>query len=46
MNRITDVTRQDIIDIIKDGFWVSLGEPEYDYETGQYVDGYDDRIPI
>ena len=46
MNRITDVTRQDIIDIIRDGIWISLDEPEYDRETGQIIDGYSVRMPI
>jgi hypothetical protein len=30
MNRITEVTRRDILDIIKDGFVVSLDEPAKD----------------
>lgn len=46
MNRITDVTRQDIIDIIRDGIWISLEEPEYDREIGQVIDGYSVRMPI
>lgn len=46
MNRITDVTRQDIIDIIKDGIWISFDKPEYDGESGKYIDGYTVRIPI
>ena len=46
MNRITDVTRQDIIDIIKDGIWIPFDKPEYDGESGQYIDGYCVRIPI
>lgn len=46
MNRITDVTRQDIIDIIRDGIWISLDKPEYDRETGQIIDGYSVRMPI
>lgn len=40
MNRITDVTRQDLIDIIESGIWVSLKEPEFDRESGEYIDGY------
>ena len=44
MNRITDVTRQDIIDIIRDGIWISLEEPEYDRESGQVVDGIHLRV--
>lgn len=46
MNRITDVTRQDIIDIIRDGIWISFDEPQYDGESGEFVDGYNIRIPI
>ena len=46
MNRITDVTRQDIIDIIRDGIWISLDTPEYDRESGQVIDGYSVRMPI
>lgn len=46
MNRITDVTRQDIIDIIRDGIWISLEEPEIDRESGQVIDGYSVRMPI
>lgn len=37
MNRITDITRQDIEDIIKDGFVEAFDEPVYDGETGEYV---------
>lgn len=46
MKRITDVTRQDIIDIIRDGIWISYDEPHYDYEKGDYVDGYKAIIPV
>ena len=46
MKRITDVTRQDIIDIIRDGIWISYDEPYYDYEKGDYVDGYKEIIPV
>ena len=37
MNRITDITRQDILDIIKDGFIEEFDEPVYDGETGEYI---------
>ena len=30
MDKISDVTRQDIIDIIRNGFVVSFDEPQYD----------------
>ena len=46
MNRITDVTRQDIIDIIKDGIWIPFDKPRFDGESGQYIDGYTVKIPI
>lgn len=46
MNRITDVTRQDIIDIIRDGIWFSFDEPQYNGETGEYEDGYLVKMPI
>ena len=37
MNKISDITRQDIQDIIKDGFVEVFDEPVYDGETGEYV---------
>lgn len=37
MKKITEVTRQDILDIIKDGFEVELNEPVLDKETGRVV---------
>ena len=46
MKRITDVTRQDIIDIIKDGIWMSFDQPQYDSEKGGFIDGYNVNIPI
>lgn len=46
MNHITDVTRQDIIDIIRDGIWVSFNAPQFDAESGKLVDGYSIRIPV
>lgn len=46
MNQITDVTRQDIIDIIKYGIWIPFDTPQFDGESGQYVDGYPVRMPI
>lgn len=46
MKRITDVTRQDIIDIIKDGIWIPFDEPKYDGESGKYLDGYTVQMPI
>lgn len=45
MDRITDVTRQEIFDIIKDGFYISYEIPQYNHETGKYEDGYPVRIP-
>ena len=37
MNKISDITRQDILDIIKDGVVEELDEPVYDGDTGEYV---------
>ena len=37
MKKITEVTRQDILDIIKDGFILPFEEPVYDGETGEYL---------
>ena len=37
MNKISDITRQDIQDIIKDGFVEVFDEPVYDGEAGEYV---------
>ena len=37
MNKISDITRQDILDIIKDGFVEEYDEPVYDGETGEYI---------
>lgn len=37
MNKISDITRQDILDIIKDGFVEEYDEPVYDSETGDYI---------
>ena len=30
MDKISDVTRQDIIDVIRNGFVVSIDEPQYE----------------
>lgn len=37
MNKISDITRQDILDIIRDGFVEEFDEPVYDSEAGDYV---------
>jgi len=37
LNRISDITRQDLLDIIKDGFVEEFDEPIYDSEVGEYV---------
>ncbi len=37
MNKISDITRQDILDIIKDGFVETYDEPVYNSETGEYI---------
>lgn len=45
-HRITDVTRQDILDIIRDGIWIPYEEPRLDWESGKNVDGYYITIPV
>lgn len=42
MNKISDITRQDIFDIIKDGFIHVFDKPEYDGDSGQFV--YENKI--
>ena len=37
MNKISDITRQDILDIIRDGFIEELDEPVYNDEIGEYT---------
>lgn len=46
MDKITDVTRQDILDVIRDGFEVLYDEPQYDGFEGEYVTGYDVKMPF
>lgn len=45
MKYLTDVTRQDIYDVIKNGFYVGYDEPVKDWETGEYVGGYNFFMP-
>lgn len=45
MNRITDVTRQDIIDIIRDGIWIPFDPPQIDRASGEMINGYTVRVP-
>lgn len=45
MNKISEITRQDILDIIKDGFTVALDEEEYDREAGKYVTEHIVKMP-
>lgn len=37
MNKISDITRQDILDIIKDGFVEFFNEPVYDVDASKYI---------
>lgn len=37
MKKITEVTRQDILDIVRDGFEIKFENPVFDSETGQYL---------
>lgn len=46
MNNISEITRQDILDIIKDGFIVHLDEPAYDSNVGDYIMEYPVKIPF
>lgn len=46
MSKISDITRQDILDIIKDGFVVSLDEPTYDSDCGDYITEYTVKTPF
>lgn len=45
MNKISDITRQDILDIIRDGFVEVLDEPVYDSEIGEYTTEYRIHMP-
>ena len=45
MNKISDITRQDILDIIKDGFVEVLDQPVYDGEIGEYTTEYRIHMP-
>ena len=44
MDKISDVTRQDIIDVIRNGFVVSFDEPQYDSISGNYIISYRAKI--
>lgn len=46
MNNISEITRQDILDIIKGGFMVYLDEPTYDSNAGDYITEYPVIIPF
>ena len=37
MDKISEITRRDIVDIIKNGFSVELDEEEYDSSSGEYM---------
>lgn len=45
MDKISDVTRQDIIDVIRNGFVVFLDELQYDSISGDYVTRYTAKMP-
>lgn len=44
MDKISYVTRQDIIDVIHNGFVVSFDEPQYDSISGNYIVSYRAKI--
>ena len=46
MNNISEITRQDILDIIKNGFVVHLDEPTYSSDAGAYITEYAVKIPF
>lgn len=46
MNKLTEVTRRDLIDIIKSGFVIHLDEPYKDHKTGEYIYEEEIWIPI
>ena len=45
MDKISDVTRQDIIDVIRNGFEVFLDELQYDSISSNYVTHYTAKMP-
>ena len=45
MDNISEITRQEILDVIKDGVVVSLSQPTYDNDVGGYVTERRVRIP-
>ena len=46
MNKITSITRQDIIDIIREGIWIKYDSPKLNSATGEFEDGCTIRMPI
>ena len=44
IDKISYVTRQDIIDVIRNGFVVSFDEPQYDSISGNYIVSYRAKI--
>ena len=46
MNKISEITRQDILDVIRNGFTVALNRPGKNSETGEYVMTYEVYMPF
>ena len=46
MDKITEVTRRDILDAIRDGFEVLYDEPLYNGFNGEYETGYEVKMPF
>lgn len=46
MEKITEVTRRDILDAIRDGFEVLYDEPEYFGFDGEFETGYEVKMPF
>ena len=45
MDNISEITRQELLDVIKDGVVVTLSQPTYDNDVGGYVTERRVRIP-
>ncbi len=46
MNQITGVTRQDIIDIVRNGVWIQLETPQYDNDRKEFLRGFYEKMPF
>lgn len=46
MKKLTDVTRQDLFDIIRDGFVLTADPPIFNKETNCFESSYNVRMPF